>query len=318
MNKKSFLLSLLCISLVSSNAHARITSSDVCDWTMRALYIGCLASVANNFIHQEQKVQDMIDSQKSNIIDTLSPGSKEWIRGILREQGIQEEVVQTIQLVSGLQEKGGEHLAAGAIGSRCAYLNLHQEYARMLNDLLEKEILTSAESQTLNVFRFLIGHESIHIKKYYDKSFSMAKGHQVLSSMTGLLTAGCTYELLRFNNFSRTSSALVSLIPVVLGGLYAVRFILNEERECDLCASENPEVVKAGAEFFPRLKPMMTARFNQEAGGKMSAQELDNFYNEYKTLIGIMTLHPHPEDRAAYLRARAQELECAQATAQAA
>jgi hypothetical protein len=311
------------------------------DWTLRAIRVGALAMVAKNFIYSKQTVQDMVDLQKNNIVDVLSPQAKEWIKNVLLEQGLTQEQVNNVTLISGFQENNMEHLAAVAVGTNCIYLTINHEYADMLNllvgkderinVLLKKDILTDDEKEELEylsdtedreiefkLMRFLVGHESIHIKKYYDSGFSISKGHHMLVSGAGMFASWGMYELLHSYDFSRISSTLLSLIPIYCASWYVINSFLKEERECDLSASQNPEILKFGAFFLKALKPHTIAYVNNYTRGVLNNYQLDTMYYENKYLFAVLTKHPHPEDRFSYLCARAEELEAAQLSAQAA
>jgi len=317
MNKKSFLLSFLCVSLVNSDtqAHSPIFIEKLNRGTMAA---ASFLLAGFYFMGGQKKIAQMVvDVNKNHIFNVLSDRSKNWMRDILRERGIPEKDVEDIQFISDINFLD-EMIACVIEGTCYRYVYIATNLAGELNSLLEKDVLTESEQQKLDALKFIIGHEAIHIKKSYESGFSAIRGDSLAIQVVASFAAWGTYELLRYNDFSSFNAKVISNVIFLFSFYQSTKHCIEEERECDLRASEDVAVLKAGADFCEKKDASTIESVCKALDGFVSAETVVKMYRKYPTLVAVLTLHPRSDIRAAYVRARAQELECVQASAHAA
>ncbi len=130
---------------------------------------------------------------------------------------------------------------------------------------------------------FCVGHETVHIKQREEHPF--LKNFDILHLLSDIVSLAC-YGAARKAGFGIITS-LLCVLPVK----YAkVKALVSLEKECDLQASQDLTILKAGVTFFQK------AYEGDLLGGKASEK-----IKIIKILFEILSLHPCHSDRIKYL-----------------
>ncbi len=286
-------------------------ASTYTDWAMRTAFVataGLLArSSSTNVKTMREGIRNLVVTGKHEVPLSV----QEWIKEIARERGIKESVIDTFAIHTNIALYGVEQGAAISMGDHFVVLMPLADVKKLENFLAKKmDDLTDHEKNEYHKIRFMVGHELIHIKRTSEPLISMVRQDILKVALGSLFANWAIYETLRYFSVDTDISLGVAVAFYALSNCMIIQCVLNEEYDCDKRASEDPFVIKGGVDFIEKdccdgVIKALTQKFRDSS----TAVE---FYNSYKWAVEMMTLHPHPERRAACLAAYAQKLEQAQ------
>ena len=243
----------------------------------------------------------MVEENKNGVFLQPSEKTKSFFAKMLKERDLD---TVSIKLVAGVLVGTFEDYAAFSFDNGSYGITMPRAAMTKLNELLEKDVLTKEEQQEFYEIEFFLGHEMHHIKRAVVK----CKSSILHTTYTQLFVRSCisvaSWALLRKAGVEAWWKALAGVMCVSTATENAVKvFRSSEESVCDLNASTNPEVLKAGAKAIKEhLKD------DTEKAAKGCCFGLVWKYSQ-ETAYVLGTHHPSPEKRSKALLKKAQELE---------
>ncbi|MEX0940207.1 MAG: M48 family metalloprotease [Candidatus Babeliales bacterium] len=155
---------------------------------------------------------------------------------------------------------------------------ISQEYYVLLEELFNKENLTEVDQKTLNILRFILQHESSHLKNTDLKK-------RLIASIFIAISQSVLYESLKNQSEFKYHKLISFFVLSLIGQLTFGKLCKAQEYNAD-DAVYNKEVIKGGMQFFTNMINLYKNK-----------PELD----WQNTFDGT---HPSPESRFTRLNAR--------------
>ena len=265
------------------------------------------ASIAN-FLYSRATFASQIDNtwhRYSEIApSSISLRAKVWVESILRDKGVSESLLQKIVYVEGVR---GE--ISVWKGSESVYFEIPRSDAEFLNATLEKDLETLPTDQlkVLNMLTWICAREGVHLRKTQEWGFAAKRGDQhILTAVNGVIS-GVTYHVAREYNYGKLASygiaAAVNLVPHLIFSKATER----EEYQCDIQASEDIEILKAGLNWLETIAGHKAISLLTPVFGSYEAAK--EKYDSQSFIATLLLGMPHPVQRAACLRAHIEKLE---------
>lgn len=260
---------------------------------------------------REKKMKDanrryveILDENSAGLYTSPSENTKQFVSSMLKERNLDHV---SIKLVGGSLR---DYLAI-PLGNDEYAIHLTSENMFQLNNLLDKELLTYQEQEDLNEIEFFLGHEMHHIKKavlnHHDSALKCSKlRYSIVNAAPLVLWIGL--RELEVDSLFKLYGSYFALNIIMYNGWKLLKS--GEESECDLNASLNPVILRAGARG-------LLAHPARESLDRVAQ-------NLYKGLVwkisknlaySLATDHPYINKRAKDLLKKAEELDAAQQAA---
>lgn len=245
---------------------------------------------------------DSLYENKQGIYIVPSEKTKKFFEHMLQDRKLQNV---SIKMVAGFMLGGCEDYMALSLGNNEYAITLPREKMLKLNELLEKELLTEEEQQELYAIEFFVGHEMHHVNKAVQKRISSSLCHATAKGMLAIGISTSTWALLRNAGVDTWWKLMggVAIVNLVTQNSFVIMRSL-EESECDLNASKNRVVLKAGSEVIKNHH--ISAEIEQQAKNVYGGL-IWKFSENCAYVLG--TQHPSPKKRSQDLIKKVQALE---------
>jgi len=154
---------------------------------------------------------------------------------------------------------------------------------------------------------FVIGHEVRHAKLTEEVGFSLAKGDEHAMRAVYSCAKLAAFHVLRARGFSFIPTYFSTFCIDVAGKAHEVKCAVKEEYQCDLLASRDPEILRAGARWFEEHSDS-EIQFLAEMSPYKIEEEKDHL-KESSFYFEVVSRHPRSDERAKALYQKAAEVE---------